>query len=350
MLERNSFRMTRRRFAMGSGALVTGALFAPSIVRAETRSIQVNGPAATAKVFKEHIFPEFEKQQNCTIVYEGGHSLDGLQKLRANKDSPVTSVAVMDSPVLIQAGEDGLLEAVDTNAVPNMANLFPGAINQDGLFLNYKWPRLSIAYYTKALQGVDSWKDLWDSQYAHKILIPTPKVTQFPVILAAAAYAETGKPLIEAQYDLDSAFKKLAELKPNLLDAFSSSASAATLIEQGEAVMGAGFFSSYVLFRTEAGAPIDLASPKEGSFALPNALAKIRNGPHPDLSNAFIDMMLSEKVQQILMTEFKDSPTNSKVELEPGIVSGNDLISLDWAFASKSLEENTKRFDREMAL
>lgn len=114
--------------------------------------------------------------------------------------------------------------------------------------------------------------------------------------------------------------------------------------------MGAGFFSSYVLFRTEAGAPIDLASPKEGSFALPNALAKIKNGPHPDLADAFIDMMLSEKVQEILMTQFKDTPTNSKVKLAPGIASGSDLIPFDWAFAVKNLEESTRRFDREIAL
>lgn len=347
---KSGFRMTRRQFTLAGGAVAAGALFAPRIARAEARSIQVHGPAATAKVFKEHIFPEFEQQQNCEIVYEGGHSLDGLQKLRANKDSPLATVAIMDSPVLIQAAADGLLQAVDTKAVPNMSNLFPAAINQDGLFLNYKWPRLSIAYYTKALKGVDSWKDLWDPQYAHQILIPSPKITQFPIILAAAALAATGKPLIEAQYDLDAGFKKLAELKPNILDAFSSSASAASLIEQGEAVMGAGFFSSYVLFRTEAGAPIDLASPKEGSFALPNALAKIKNGPHPDLADAFIDMMLSEKVQEILMTQFKDTPTNSKVKLAPGIASGSDLIPFDWAFAVKNLEESTRRFDREIAL
>jgi putative spermidine/putrescine transport system substrate-binding protein len=342
--------MNRREFALFGSAVAAGTLFAPNIVRAETRTIQIHGPTGTAKVFKEKVFPGFEAAHDCKVVYEASNSLEGLQKLRADKAKPVATAVVLDTPVMLLASADGLLDPVDAKSVPNMAKLFPAAINQNGMFLNYKWPRLAIAYNTTLMKGVDSWKDLWDPKYAHKILIPSPSVTQFPVILAAAAHYVTGKPLLEAQYDIESAFKGLAEIKPNLLDVFGSSAAAATLIEQGEASMGAGFFSTYVLFRTAAGAPIDLASPKEGSFSLPNAVAKTKNGPHPDLADAFIDLLLSDKIQEVLMAEFKDTPTNSDVKLAPGIVSGKDLLPLDWEFAVKNLEANANRFKREMTL
>lgn len=342
-------KLNRRHFAIATGALV-GSLAMPSVLRAQQTTMLVNGPAGTAPVFKEHVFPSFEAAHNCTIVYEAAHSLDGLQKLRANREKPISSMVFMDAPALLQADQDGLLEPVDKARVPNMVNLYPSAIHDDGLFLNYKWPRVAIAYNPKITKGIASWTDLWGPDLKQKIFIPTPKITQFPTILAAAAMAETGKPLVEAQYELDAAFKKLAELKPNILEAFSSSAAAVTLIEQGEAILGASFVSTYVHVRTAAGAPLELGSPKEGSFALPNAVALVKGGPNPELAAALMDHVLSADIQKAMMTAFKDTPTNSTVQLEEGIVSGNDLISLDWAFAGKMLEENSKRFDREIAL
>jgi len=78
-----------------------------------------------------------------------------------------------------------------------------------------------------------------------------------------AAHLETGKPLKEAQYQPEAAFKRIKALKPNLLTVYTQMPQAFNLLEQGEAWMIGGALSSYALLRKGQGAPIDLSTPKE---------------------------------------------------------------------------------------
>ena len=79
-----------------------------------------------------------------------------------------------------------------------------------------------------------------------------------------ASYLKTGKPMAEAQKDIDAAFAKLQELKSNILMAYTQEGQGITLLEQGEAHMVACAISTLTLARKAKGAPIALAAPKEG--------------------------------------------------------------------------------------
>ncbi len=59
------------------------------------------------------------------------------------------------------------------------------------------------------------WSDLWDAKYASRVIVPSLSNTEGFWTLLAAAHLETGKPYKEAQYEIDAAFKKVKELKPN---------------------------------------------------------------------------------------------------------------------------------------
>jgi putative spermidine/putrescine transport system substrate-binding protein len=216
------------------------------------------------------------------------------------------------------------------------------------MWVNHMWPQLSVAYYTPELDGVDSWAMVWEPRFAERVLVPHPSSTQGPITLVVGAHLATGAPFSEAQYDLDSGFAKLAELKPNLLDAYPGSAQAAPLIEQGEAWLAVGFFSSYVFPRKDAGAPVDLARPKEGSFALPMGMAKVNKARNPELADAWINTCLGNEFQTIWTEKFYGSPTNREVPLNPAIVPADQLFALDWTFFSEKLQEIIDRFDREI--
>ena len=121
---------------------------------------------------------------------------------------------------------------------------------------------------TKAMKTPPaSWADLWDPKYKGRRSscrrCRTPKGCS---TLFMAAHLETGKPIKEAQYEIDAGFKKLTTLKPNLLTVYTQMPQAINLLEQGEAWMIGGAFSAYTLDRKADGAPVDLAVPKEGGF------------------------------------------------------------------------------------
>lgn len=340
--------LTRRRILKGA-AIAGSTLAFPNIIRASPKELKIGGPGGQEAATKQYLIPMFEEKYSCKVSYSGSQSLPNLQKLQANRENPVFDVVMMDDPILLIAQEDGLLEKLPLASIPNMSKLVPGAVNKDEVWVNYMWPSISIANFVPKVPAVESWQMLWDSAYKERVLIPHPTTTEAPTVIIMAAHFETGKPPSEAQYDLDAAFKRLKELKPNLLDVYVASTKVAPLIEQGEAWLAGGFFSTYTMPRIKAGAPLGLARPKEGSFALPKGIAKVKGAANPELADAWINEAIGLDFQKVWMEQFYGAPTNVDAPINDSVLPAKDLIAIDWAFFSKNLKEMTERFDREIA-
>src|ERR1700734_2320984 len=193
----------------------------PRIVRADPKEVVVGGPAGAAKYFNSDVFPLIEKKLGIKVIYEGTNSLTNLQKMSADKDAPKMSVVIMDDPVMLVAAKEGLITPITVAGSPNLGKLAPANVHQDGMWANYQMPWAGIAYYTKDNKAPTSWADLWSPAAAGKVIIPSLKNTEGYWALLAAAHLETGKPYKEAQYEIDAGFKKLATLKPNLLNVYT---------------------------------------------------------------------------------------------------------------------------------
>ena len=342
--------ITRRKMLAGSAVTSGVMLAAPSIVKASTNELHIGGPGGQEAATREFLIPLFEEKYNCRVFYDGSQSLPNLQKLRANRENPVFDVVMMDDPILLIAEDEELIQRLDPAEIPHMSKLVPDAIIRDGNWVNYMWPAIAIAHYLPEVSDVESWEMLWEPGLDERVLIPHPTTTQAPVTMIMAAHFETGKPFREAQYDLDAAFRKLAEMRPNLLDVFTASARAAPLLEQGEAWLAAGFFTTYTLGRKAAGSPIDLSRPREGSFAMPKGVAKVRNASNPELANAWIDECLALEFQKVWMDVFFGAPTNVEAPVDPSLVPASEMIPIDWGFFSERLNETIDRFDREIVV
>ncbi|MDB5601988.1 MAG: extracellular solute-binding protein [Xanthobacteraceae bacterium] len=333
-----------------ASAALAGIVGAPAIVRAQARELVVGGPLGQAEAIKRAAIPLFEAKHKCKVVYDGSQSFANLQKMQASRDKPIYSVVMMDDPILHIAADQDLLEKLKPSNVPTMGQLSPGAILRDGLWVNYMWPALSIGYNEKQFpKGLASWEEMWDPRHKSRVLIPSYKSTTAPFTTAMAAHLETGEPMEKAQYKVDAAFKKLKALKPNILDLYVQPTQASILVEQGEAGMAAGFYTTYVIPRRVSGIPLGLATPKEGMFAMPKGIAKVKNSPAPELADAFIEECLAPDFQAVWMKEFFSTPTNLKVTATAGIPSASELVAIDWKFASDNLKQLTDRFDREIA-
>jgi putative spermidine/putrescine transport system substrate-binding protein len=346
----NALRPSRRDIvSLGAASLAAVAL--PGRLRAEPKEIAIGGPAGASKYFAADIFPLIEAKLGAKILYEGTNSLTNLQKMQASKDAPTLSVVIMDDPVMIRAADEGLITALTPSGVPNLGKLVAGAVHRDGLWANYQKPWAGIAYSTTAMpEPPASWTALWDTDhFAQKIILPSLQNTEGFWALLVAAHLETGKPFGEAQYEIDAAFKKLKALKPNLLNVYANAPQAMNLLEQGEAAMIGGQFSAYTLTRKAAGAPVDLAIPKEGGFAMPSGIAEVKGGPAPELALAVIDAMLSEEVQAVLAQKAFVAPTHAAAKGPAGAPAAGSLFAPDWAFVAKERASWVDRWLKEMA-
>ncbi|MBC7598396.1 MAG: ABC transporter substrate-binding protein [Polaromonas sp.] len=343
-------RLTRRTFVTRASALTAATLAAPSLVRSQPRELVV-GAASSQKTWSDEIMiPAFEKKYNIKVVFEGTRSLVNLEKLQKNKGQQYLSLVQMDDPVMILAVKEGLLDPMTTAKVPNMASLKPGTVHMDGMWVNYLQPWVGIAY-NKAKMPVapTSWTEAFDPKYKGRVVLPSLQNTEGVLNLFVAAQLKTGKPMAEAQKDMDAAFAKMKEMKANVLMAYTQEGQAYNLLEQGEAYMVQGAISSVALARKSKGAPIELAAPKEGTFSMPSGVCLVKGGPMPEMAAAYIDMLLSPEIQSKLTQATFSLSTNSKVAAPAGL---NNLIihPVDWAAVSQNRAAWVARWDRELSM
>jgi putative spermidine/putrescine transport system substrate-binding protein len=279
-----TFRINRRSFVAGAGALTAG-LAAPSIIRAQAKELVV-GAASSQKTWSEEIMiPAFEKKYGVKVIFEGTRSLVNLEKMQKNKGNQYLSVVQMDDPVMIIAVAEGLLDPITAAKVPNSSSLKPGVTHMNGMWVNYLQPWVGIAYNKEKIPTAPtSWTDVFDPKHKGRVILPSLQNTEGVLNLFLASYLKTGKPMADAQLDIDAAFAKMAELKPNVLMSYTQEGQAYNLLEQGEAHLVMGSISSVALARKAKGAPIELSAPKEGTFSMPSGIALVKGGPQPELA------------------------------------------------------------------
>jgi putative spermidine/putrescine transport system substrate-binding protein len=340
-------RLSRRHFLAGTAAVATVGF--PAIVRSQPKEIIIGGAASHKAFMDPTVIPMFEKKYDCKIIFEGTKSLVNLEKMVSNKSKPYLSVVMMDDPVLLLAVKEDVLEKTTAAKVANMTKLKAAAIHMDGMWTNYQLPYAGIAHSPSKVKAAPaSWADVWDAKYKGKVIVPSLQNTEGLSVFFMAAHLETGKPMKEAQYQTDAAFKKLRALKPNLLTIYTQMPQAFNLLEQGEAWMIAGALSSYAAERKRQGAAVEMGAPKEGVMAMPSGIARVKNGPQPELAWAFINEMLGAEYQKILTEVAAAIPTNTAVAVPAGIPK--DVFVPDWANVSEQRKGWVERWDKEMGV
>ena len=149
------------------------------------------------------------------------------------RDRPYLSVVLMDDPVMLTAIKEDVIEKIPAAKVANLSKLKPGSVHQDGYWANYLQPTTSVAVNTGKLKALPSYAQLWEPALKGKVIIPSLQNTEGLAMFMVAAMLETGKPIKEAQYQPEAAFKKLKALKPNLLTIYTQIPQALNLLEQG---------------------------------------------------------------------------------------------------------------------
>ena len=342
--------ISRRSLLKSSAGAALGTLAAPSLLRAQTSEIVIGCAGSHTAWMEEIVVPYMKETFGADILFEGTKSSVNLEKMSSNKDAPYLSVVQMDDPVMIQAVEADLRVPITADAVPNMTDLRADAVHMDGMWCNYVQPWAGVAYNSDLVDGVPSWEALWDPASAGQVIIPSLQNTEGMWTLFMAAMLGTGKPFAEAQYEVDAAFAKLEELKPNLLSVYTTMSQAFNLLEQGEISMLAGNFSSYTLPRKAEGVPVDLAAPGEVIFAMPSGICLVKGGPNPELAQAYVNEMLGPNMQAAIADFASSVPANTTVTAGAVIPDGVPIYSPDWAFVAANRREWIERFDKLMAL
>lgn len=240
----------------------------------------------------ENAIEAFTQKTGIEVDYQTYTSNEEMYARVKSQKGEGIDIIVPSTYYISRMQKEGLLQALDLRRIYNFNQLDPTLLNRpfdpgNKFSLPYLWGSTGIAVNAEKIdpQGISSWSDLWDKQWAGQVMLTDDVREVFHIALALSGYSTN----TQDRYELNSAFRRLKELMPRISTIEGDSPGKAYLI--GKADIGMIWSGEAVQAKAENYA-IEYIYPKEGavlwmdSFAIPIGSKKVYE------AHQFIDFML----------------------------------------------------------
>lgn len=234
------------------------------------------------KSIEQAALSAFADETGIDVQVVSGADAEWLTKLQAANGKNVPYDLLILQPDSIQKAIDAnLLQDLDVEHVPNLANLFDSvktrfAVDDKLYAAGFSMGQLGIVYRTDLVSTPPtSWADLWSDGFSKSLGIS-------PLTYSAGLqffWSQT-----DGGADIDGAFAKMEQLKPNISSYPDGAGTIQTLLQRGD-VAAVPFWDGRAFAWQAQGQPIGFAYPTDGPVA---AIASwvIPQGA-PNLANAY---------------------------------------------------------------
>ncbi|MFJ9680625.1 ABC transporter substrate-binding protein [Streptomyces sp. NPDC101194] len=264
---------------------------------------------------------DFEKRTGCRVNARTAATSDEMVSLMKTGGYDAVSASGDASLRLIASGDAA---PVNTELVPNYADVFKGLKNQDwnsvkGVSYGIPHGRGAnlLMYNTeKVTPAPHSWSAVFDKAPAHK-----GKVTAYdsPIYIAdAALFLKATQPDlgIENPYALDqkqfdAAVDLLKKQNANIGEYWSDYLKEISAFKSGDSVVGTSWQVIANLARSE-GAEVKAVLPEEGSTGWSDTWMLAAKAKHPNCAYKWLDWIISPKVNAQVAEYFGEAPSNAK--------------------------------------
>ncbi|MDO5026498.1 MAG: ABC transporter substrate-binding protein [Tissierellia bacterium] len=301
----------------------------------------------------EDVFKPFEEKFNVKVVLEMATTAERLNKLKENPNSEV-DVIELSQAAAADAQDLGLVDKVDPAKVENIDKLIAPAkeVADKGYGAPFVVNSIGIIYNPNTIKKeIKEWADLWDEDLKGKVAIPDITTTFGPAMVALAGE------LANTPIDKDNgaqAFKKLEELKPNIVKAYAKSSDLAAMFANGEVDAAViGDFGVDMIKKANENAVYVV--PQSGTYVNFNTVEINKNSKNKDLALEYLNFRLSQEVQERTAKSLNEGPTNADVKLDEETALNKtygDVINrtkvLDHNMINKNLSDWVEKFNAIM--
>jgi putative spermidine/putrescine transport system substrate-binding protein len=345
--------VSRRDFlkAAGSAALLAGGA-APWVTTRAQQAGTINvvlNQGLLAKLWIDELHPVFEKETGAKINVQQSVTANMLAMLRTQRDNPPDLMQFSEAGVFL-AAEDGLLRAHNPANIPNFAFLRPEFRLSD----NYSAgviDAVNTIYFNTAQQKTapKAWAEMWAPGNKNRIAIPPIAWNSGVRMVTSASQVASGKPMKEAQYDLEGGMRQLAKLKEQGVLVFTSPPQAIQMLQSGQPPL-VPFYGLFINPIVDQGAPIapatQLAEGKHGEIVGLNMPAKAKS---VELAERYVNLSLSkpfqEKVDSVLRSLSAHKDVNPSPRTRELVGSPENITYADWKFLSKNRAKLTEMWN-----
>lgn len=342
-----------KKTSLAAAALAAALALGVSSASAQPTLYVGSYGGSTQAAFEKSIIPQFEKTHGVKIVYVPGNSTDTLAKLQAQKGKQELNVVLLDDGPMYQAVQFGFCDKLAD--APIYRDLYPLArMNERAVALAAVATGLAYnadAFRKAGLPPPASWEVLTDPRYKQKIAIPPISNTYgLQTLIMFARLAGGGETNIAPGFD--AMIKRVA---PNVLAWEPSPGKMTELFQNGDvtlAVWGSGRAQTL----QQTGFPIRFVYPKEGAMALLTAACPVVQNKEPQLSQQFVQYLLTPEVQTVLAETQAWGPMNSTTKLPPAVAAKvpygpeqiGKLVKTDWTVVNEKRAQWTNQWNRQV--
>ncbi len=333
-----------RRTVLKGAAAGTALLAMPAIVRAQGRSLKVGVYGGFFKdSFDKNIFPAFTKASGIAVdsVAEptGETWLVQLDQAARAGQAPA-DVSMMSQVAMLKGQTSELWAPLDLSSLKNAGNVIPHYINKypDGRVCGIgavTW-YINLVTNTKAYpQAPTSWAALWDPANAGKIGLLALVSNSFLLEITATTFMG-GTKALDTDDGILAAFKKLAEVKPNVQLWYRDEAQFEQALKSGEIPMGQ-YYHDVTGLAASKGFPVRSTFPKEGGVNDSGAWAVSKASKKLEEAHVFMDFCCLPSTQALMSRNVGTSPTVKRELL--------DLTPEEFASVSSDVPPIIPRYD-----
>lgn len=294
------------------------------------------------------IKPFEEAHKGVTISQIPSESGDFVAQIKASAGHSPYDVVPLGESRLVTAIQDGWVDKLAPEQVPNAANVQPAfakACRGYGVPVTYSL--IGLAYNPKVVPAPTTWDDLWTNPaYRGKIGLVSSASN-----LGFAFFVEAAKLGGGSESNLDPGFERIRQLKPFLVA--PNPTSLAQLFERGEVAIAPLWNNDAAVLKSK-GLDVAFVRPSPGAIADVTCLAVVKGGANPDLSTKLVNEAVSVNYQKsAAQAPWYFGPTNKGVEVPKSDYLVSDpsafdkLVRIDWDVAAPSRAKITERFNKE---
>lgn len=306
----------RRRKVLAGGLVGAAALALPSVVSAQQRSLKVGVYGGYFKdSFDKNIFPKFTADTGIAVqsVAEptGEAWLVQLQQAARAGQAPA-DVSMMAQTTMLKGQAANLWMPLDEKRITNLDHVLDRFVKryQDGRLAGVG----AVAWYITLVSNTDvypeapdSWAALWDPANKDRLGLLALVSNSFLLEVTAATFMG-GTEALDSEEGQLAAFKKLAEVKPNVRLWYRDEAQFEQALKSGEIPMGQ-YYHDVTGLAVADGHPVRSTFPKEGGILDSGSWAVTKASKKSDEANEFINYMSQPEIQALMSRKVGTAPT-----------------------------------------
>jgi putative spermidine/putrescine transport system substrate-binding protein len=339
-----------RRTLLGGAA--GAAIAAPFVVRAQTRELVMIGYGTAQDEPINRVGQELGRRHpGVRVRVIGGLSAEAIAQIKAARGASPYDFAVMGTPAIINAVDEGVLQPLDTSKVPSFGNVDPKFIPYaQGMGVPVSFAGIGIAYNKQMVPNPpQTWTDLWKPEYAGKIGLSRPQSNLGLGCVSIAARA-FGRP----DDDTDFGLAKWKELKPLV---GRSPPLLQQMLERGEIGL-CPLWHDNTAIAASTGLPFGYVKATPGPIMLPTNIVMFTRTAYSELIHEFAEIFISAEIQRFgTQPPYFFGPTVKNIQTPPEAAAYlpstpqeiASMTSLDWSKVAPKRGRVVEAFDRMFA-